>query len=357
MSEELKPGKRLIPWRVSNCGGPAIHGTNQCIFDDNTGLTSRCFCNPIPNSNYFLKYTLVALLVEAKSWEFNTQDWDRFSATILQKKSQFQGYNAPGGQQLKKQQTAFVADFVARHDYGPNAKGFETHPAMSNYDRLVKELADGIFKQQAIEDDKKLLKLAKAEKAETLLFVSTNVLPAPPNDVLLTKAGKIPSCIPVPQKKRMREEPQQIDLQEAASGLLSLNATVQALDTTFSPIRSLGAVNEVTPDPITPNEPHAPVPFPFELHRPEDEIAASVQSEVTSSTKKQKGAAFLYSQKVNADREERLQIINRLVAKAKDQEAETSETLKAVLQQSNALMQATNVVMTALTELLKKKDT
>ena len=85
-------------WRLPNCGGPDIHGTELCCIDDVTGMF-QCHCHPRPsNFNYELHYQLAISIYDAQlHLDVSCAKWDThclalFSTGGLKHYQQCQGF-------------------------------------------------------------------------------------------------------------------------------------------------------------------------------------------------------------------------------------------------------------------------
>ena len=136
-----------IQWRVSNCGGPCVFGSQEC--GEGSVLPKNCKCTQRIDHNYALWFVLAQCMLQAESKPHTFLDnekgiTDAFSSLVIpffnQPLIQNAGYRTVDGGQLKAQWNQMVVDYETRNALNDASAGYETHPVETPYDEQMRDL-------------------------------------------------------------------------------------------------------------------------------------------------------------------------------------------------------------------------
>jgi hypothetical protein len=141
------PALIKLNWRLPICGGLPAHGSDGCGYDSNNIWKCICQVKPI-NNNFELG---MALGVAVRSYypdrkrkdqpifkSRNAKEWNAF-AIFLFSNAPFSRFLPITGDTLKTKCDDKMNEVKKRHDLGTHASGFETHPEISNYDKICQK--------------------------------------------------------------------------------------------------------------------------------------------------------------------------------------------------------------------------
>mmetsp|Transcript_33207 Transcript_33207/g.65930 ORF Transcript_33207/g.65930 Transcript_33207/m.65930 type:complete len:201 (+) Transcript_33207:939-1541(+) len=168
-------GKYKPNWRLPVCGGPEVHGTEDCVIDDMTGIFD-CKCIPRPKQyNYDLHYRLAQSIFDAKLYsDVNCSKWDEHCLQLFTVGS-FSCYQQCQGNTLKSRFFPTMIEEVSkRHGVGKFATGFESHPDITAYDELMLKMIKEIEKAEA---QKQAAKDKQAANNSSMLAHESNMRP------------------------------------------------------------------------------------------------------------------------------------------------------------------------------------
>jgi len=156
---------KKINWRNPCCGGSLAHGTVNCMRDAK-GIW-RCVCaNKPKNFDYEIHHQIAVQVFSKKlHLEKSGEKWD---AEILQMFTlgSFKKYQQIQGKTMKERFfNTMVEEVEKRHALGDSA-GFEIHPEISPYDKVMLTMMKEI---ETADAKKKFEKEKKEKKNSTLL--------------------------------------------------------------------------------------------------------------------------------------------------------------------------------------------
>ena len=157
------PIKLKLGWRLPLCGGFLIHGSNDCVLDENTNLII-CKCPRKPSNFNYEVHFVIAQAVFAKKMHLNKNgdSWDAFALTLFSDNGGFKKYTQVQGKTLKERFFHTMVEEVSkRHGVGEFADGREAHPDVTPYDNLMLKMVEEMTKQEQAkksEADKKSFK-------------------------------------------------------------------------------------------------------------------------------------------------------------------------------------------------------
>jgi hypothetical protein len=128
--------KPSVPWRIPKCGGIDIHGLETCCFD---GTVWNCCCLKKPSGFHFEYHFYFAQHVYLKKLHLsvNCTLWDECAANLFSTGA-LRGFRSVQGEAMKSRFfDTMISDVSKRHDVGVGAAGFECHPAITPYDKLI----------------------------------------------------------------------------------------------------------------------------------------------------------------------------------------------------------------------------
>ena len=152
-------GRLLPPWNVFCCGGASVYGTSSCCY-----VESNFICNcPDRNRekfNYTLHYDLLTNayrnkmhIIEYLQPRQKMEKWDAFVAMLQKSDTIWSTYKRQRG---VKYEIKLVSK---RHGVGQYTKGFESHPDVTPFDKLVLEIIKDIEKEKLKKESEVSLKV------------------------------------------------------------------------------------------------------------------------------------------------------------------------------------------------------
>ena len=157
-------GRPLPPWNTFCCGGITVHGTSTCGMVE-TSYVCNCLEKNKDKFNYTLHYDLLANVYQHKMHivEYlhprqKMERWEDFVGMLQKSNTIWATYKHQRGSKYEEKLSNAIKLVSKRHGIGSFANGFETHPEMTPFDKLVIQ----IIKEIEIEKMKKDMEVLHA---------------------------------------------------------------------------------------------------------------------------------------------------------------------------------------------------
>ena len=146
-SEDDCNDPRSVNWRIACCGGPRIHGTDQCLFGEDGSIV--CVCQKRTKNFNFPNHFYLAQFIQSKKLHLTVcgVTWNQASFTLFTTGC-FKKFKQVLGPALKSRFYSMVEDVKSRHGLGEKATGFETHPPVTPYDEILIKMMKEMYEQK-----------------------------------------------------------------------------------------------------------------------------------------------------------------------------------------------------------------
>ena len=162
MESDSRP---LPPWNVFSCGGASVHGTSSCGYVE-TIFICNCPDRNREKFNYTLHYDLLTNVYRSKMHivEYlyprqKMEKWDAFVAMLQKSDTIWATYKRQRGVKYEEKLSNAMKLVSKRHGVGQYANGFESHPDVTPFDKLVLEIIKDIEKEKLKKESEVSLKV------------------------------------------------------------------------------------------------------------------------------------------------------------------------------------------------------
>jgi len=133
----------LPPWQVFYCGGVEIYGTANCGYVD-SNFICNCPEKLKEKFNFALHYDLLTNIYQHKMHIIEylyprqkLEKWEEFVSMLQQSDSIWSRYKRQKGCKYEDKLANSIKLVSKRHGIGAHANGFETHPELTPFEKLV----------------------------------------------------------------------------------------------------------------------------------------------------------------------------------------------------------------------------